>query len=254
MHFKNARKLLDSYRKNEILASSVFDIKKMSKYVAAINIFSGFHGVNWNNMRFYFNPKTSRLEPIAYDSNSGFSPGVSPNDVEQLFLTRYLFNDTSFFVSYMDELSLMANKASLDPFFNSIRRELHSQENIISSEFFNYGDYPSGIYKKAELINKVVRNTFISDVSGCLKNNYITLFNTNKFPVELLRIENGKKALHKFNKNNIMFKKTYLKSPEKIKYNVPLNNIDSSKKLFLIYKIVGLKEEKKVEIEYFLCE
>jgi hypothetical protein len=254
MNFKKARELLDSYRKNEILASSVFDKKKMSKYIAAINIFSGFHGVNWNNMRFYFNPKTSKLEPISYDSNSSYNLEISPSKTEQLLLTRFLFNDTSFFISYIKELNYMANKSNFEKFFSSIREELQQQENIVSSEFFNYDDYPSIIYKKTKIINKVIKNTFISDVSGCLENNYIIVYNSNKFPVELVRIEKDDSTVHKFSKNNIIFKKPYLTSPEKIKYDVPLNKFELSNKLYLIYKVVGRKEEKKVRIEYFLCE
>ena len=47
----------------------------------------------------------------------------------------------------------------------------------------------------------------------------------------------------------------YLKSPEKIKYDIPLGeNILNKKKLNIIYKVIGLEKEKKVKIEYFICE
>lgn len=254
-YFKKARDLLDSYRKNKILATSVFDEKKMSKYIASVNIFSGFHGLNWNNMRFYFNPKTSKLEPIAYDTNSSFDLEISPNHVEQLLLTRYLFNDTIFFKSYVNELYKMTKKSELDQFFKTIKSEFQTQENIISSEFFNYDNYPEKIYQKAQYIRKVIQNTYISDASWCLDENYITIYNSNKFPVKLLRIEQDNKVIYTFNKNNVVFKKPYLKSPEKIKYDIPLGeNILNKKKLNIIYKVIGLEKEKKVKIEYFICE
>lgn len=253
--FKRARELIYKYRNNEILANQIFDVKKMAKYIAAVNIFSAFHAINWNNMRFYFNPITCRLEPIAYDSNSSYYERVSPEKTEQLLMTRYLYNDTSFFISYVQELTRLSKGNELDSFFNSINEEMKEKRNILSSEFFNYNDDPSQFKKKATYIKKVINNTFISDVTVCLEKNYLTIINNNKFPIELVNIEENGKVVYEIKDSSYLFSKPFLSCPKKIKLSIPKEMyIIKNNNLKINYKIVGTNQFKKFKVKYYLCE
>ena len=50
--------------------SKVFDTKLLAKYWALCDLFSAHHGcMEKHNLRFYYNPITSLLEPIHYDGN-----------------------------------------------------------------------------------------------------------------------------------------------------------------------------------------
>ena len=69
--FETAKDLLDGFRQSKLQVSEAFDIDKLTSYVALLNLFGGLHGLGFINLKFYYNPITSKLEPIAFDSNSG---------------------------------------------------------------------------------------------------------------------------------------------------------------------------------------
>ena len=69
--FATAKSMLDGLRKGDYKISEVFDLDKLSSFVALTNLFGGAHGMIWHNIRVYYNPITNKLEPISYDSNSG---------------------------------------------------------------------------------------------------------------------------------------------------------------------------------------
>ena len=69
--FETARNLLDGFRQKKLMVSEAFDIDRLTSYVALLNLFGGLHGLGFINLKFYYNPITGKLEPIAFDSNSG---------------------------------------------------------------------------------------------------------------------------------------------------------------------------------------
>ena len=70
--FDTAKNMLHGLRTGKLKISEVFDVEKLSLYVALSNLFGGHHGLIWHNLRIYYNPVTNRLEPVASDSNSGY--------------------------------------------------------------------------------------------------------------------------------------------------------------------------------------
>ncbi|MEN8115694.1 MAG: right-handed parallel beta-helix repeat-containing protein [Bacteroidota bacterium] len=67
MQLGEAHKLMLQYKKRLINTSQIFDIDKLAKYYALIDITQAYHGFAWHNQRFYYNPVTCLLEPIAFD-------------------------------------------------------------------------------------------------------------------------------------------------------------------------------------------
>jgi hypothetical protein len=49
-------------------ASEVFDIETMGKFLALTDLWGARHALIWHNVRFYYNPVTTRLEPIGFDT------------------------------------------------------------------------------------------------------------------------------------------------------------------------------------------
>ena len=125
----------------------------------------------------------------------------------------------------------------------------------IFSEFFNYNDDPSQFKKKATYIKKVINNTFISDVTACLEKNYLTIINNNKFPIELVNIEENDKVVYEIKDSSYLFSKPFLNCPKKIKLSIPKEKyIIKNNNLKINYKIVGTNQFKKFKIKYSLCE
>lgn len=63
--------LLEAFRKGEKQASDVFDESLLAKFLAIANLWSAEHSTEWTDLIFYYNPITSKLEPIGYDAFAG---------------------------------------------------------------------------------------------------------------------------------------------------------------------------------------
>jgi hypothetical protein len=83
---KNSELAISLFRgfvNGDLLPSEVFDAVTMGKFLAISDSFGSEHNLNWNNIRFYFNPMTLKIEPVAYDPGflsayySGRNPGNS---------------------------------------------------------------------------------------------------------------------------------------------------------------------------------
>ena len=61
--------LMRSFLEGRLPASEVFDVEQMTRFMAVSEVWSIRHALRWHNMRFFLNPITFRLEPIAFDVN-----------------------------------------------------------------------------------------------------------------------------------------------------------------------------------------
>ena len=59
--------IFNNFREGLLKTEEVFDIDQLAKGFAASDILDGWHGINWTNISFYFNPMTLKLEPIFQD-------------------------------------------------------------------------------------------------------------------------------------------------------------------------------------------
>lgn len=61
--------LMRGFLEGRLTASEVFDTEQMSRFFAVSEVWSIRHALRWHNLRFFLNPITLRLEPIAFDVN-----------------------------------------------------------------------------------------------------------------------------------------------------------------------------------------
>jgi hypothetical protein len=61
--------LLRAFVTGEIPASEAFDVDLVARFLAIGELWRTQHLFRWHNLRFYFNPITQRLEPVAFDAN-----------------------------------------------------------------------------------------------------------------------------------------------------------------------------------------
>lgn len=58
--------LLDGFLAGTVPAREVFDVDLMARFLAVCELWRAVDSVRWPNLRFYFNPVTQRLEPVAH--------------------------------------------------------------------------------------------------------------------------------------------------------------------------------------------
>jgi hypothetical protein len=68
-------------------AAEVFDLEAMGKFLALSSLWRAHHGLIWHNLRYYYNPVTGWLEPIAFDAH----PLPSPSSYGRIGLPQGAF-------------------------------------------------------------------------------------------------------------------------------------------------------------------
>lgn len=144
-----AQKLLLQYKNWSAPVSSVFDIDKLARYYALMDITQAYHGFTWHNQRFYFNPVTCLLEPVAFD---GFIEGgiykridepvitlldpakISGFNKEELLLYQ-VFTDSLFNREYVKYLKKYADETYINQLIASYQTESDSLASVIRREF-----------------------------------------------------------------------------------------------------------------------
>lgn len=147
--FLAARTLLEGFRDGKYSADKVFDTTRMATFFAVCELLGARHGSGrWHNLRFYYNPITAKLEPIAFDGDAGkeitdiFGLGSHPKDLDLIY--QRLFDDSLFYRCYLHQLERVSKNSYLDKFLAKKKPELDKLQKALSVEFTDaeYSDKP----------------------------------------------------------------------------------------------------------------
>lgn len=164
--FQIAQSLLYAYKRGLKPAKEIFDLERMAKYYAITDITRAYHGITWINMRVYYNPVISKLEPIGYDGYGEIDHPLKDglflaDDVYKQGLTykkdeayRRLFFDADFIKLYFKYLYEFTEPAYMEQFILAKNLAIDKRSEFIKQEFNNY------TYDKTTLITqaKKIRN------------------------------------------------------------------------------------------------
>lgn len=167
--FLLAKTLLEQYKNGSRPASEVFDLEKMAKYYALVDINEAYHGIIWHNQRYYYNPVTGKLEPIAFD---GFTEGGAfnyrnrmmvaldmyyENGVLQDNIHPRLFSDPAFIREYVRYIDRFTHPDYLDLFFLENKDAIRLRADFIRKEYTDYSYDPGKIQVRAAQIRSLIR-------------------------------------------------------------------------------------------------
>jgi hypothetical protein len=76
--------LLRAFQEGKLSASEVFDVSRLARFMAVNELWQTYHGQYWNNMHFYYNPLTAKLEPIGFDGTA---------DIDDAAIALYAFSE-----------------------------------------------------------------------------------------------------------------------------------------------------------------
>lgn len=147
---------LNDYLDGRKKAREVFDLDKMAKYYALMEIGHGLHAQLMTNIRFYVNPTSALLEPIGYDFFGDHMPNVNEywrpigqwengKDIiersrDGYAYMRRLFGDLEFYARYMKNLERYSSDDYLDSKLSDLDEQLKSRNDFINTdpEYANY--------------------------------------------------------------------------------------------------------------------
>ncbi|MCF6331692.1 MAG: CotH kinase family protein [Draconibacterium sp.] len=250
-----AQKLLLQYKNRSKLVSQIFDINKLAKYYALIDITQAYHGFTWHNQRFYYNPVTCLLEPIAFD---GYIEGgiykrideqitglllpdkIASFNKEELMLFQ-VFTDNLFRKKYIGFLKKYSTPGFINQLISEFQPQADSISTLIKQEFpyykfnFNYikrqAEYiqnniekiESNIEKIGLAVSKITPEKFKKEYTSDINNNLIPFqihayFNKKKKQIDVLNFHNAKvKILGAFMEGGLP--ESFEEKPELESYN-----------------------------------
>jgi hypothetical protein len=140
--FSEAVALMDAFRRGERSASQVFDVDRIARRHAMLDLVGGHHSMDWSDVKFYYDPILKRVEPVSYESFSGMplerlagsGRWVGAQRPSQDLHDAY-FNDEALFRAYVHHLERYSDKHFLDSVFSALSPALDSAAATIYREF-----------------------------------------------------------------------------------------------------------------------
>lgn len=150
--FLNAQKLAYQYKNHLMSPDDIFDLDKLAKYYAMLELTRARHGMVWHNQRMYFNPVLCKLEPIAFDGFSNVKKlvlgiknnyafiALKRNDTIQMHqsLIYNLFIDSSFTNRYIKNLKLFSDSAYIQKILDRMMPDIRYNDSLLKREFPYY--------------------------------------------------------------------------------------------------------------------
>ncbi len=146
--FLDAQKLMYQYKNHLSKPADIFDINKLAKYYAMLDLTLARHGMSWHNQRFYYNPILCKLEPIAFDGytdHNAVNTGINSNFMYKAYhnknivieekMNYELFTDPEFVKKYLYFLGQFSKKSFIDSVSLAIAPEAHLYDSLIKREF-----------------------------------------------------------------------------------------------------------------------
>ncbi len=184
--FLEAQKLMYQFKYGLEKPSAIFDLDKIAKYYAMLDITLARHGMAWHNQRFYYNPVLCKLEPIAYDGYTDHgheNRGIKDNYLNMIYENRNeqslegmmvvnLFKDSLFLSKYLNYLERYSSENFVDSITNLINRKAYFYDSLIRIEF-PLAEYDFDFFKKSaekvrnympqikKLANKILNDTTV---------------------------------------------------------------------------------------------
>lgn len=204
LYYLKAIALMEGLRSKKLQVDEVFDIERLAKFHAIIDLVGGQHSIDWSDIKYYYNPVTARLEPVAYESFTVFPfQDISGNykyvqldsNVNYEDLHSAIFSDPQFFRAYIKNLERISKPSYLDKFFNDSNDELKNNLAILYKEF-PYKKFDKQNYYANQLMIKKIINTpkaFNAYYNNVINNRvHLQLGAIESLPVEVKSVSIGK--------------------------------------------------------------
>ncbi|WP_167617680.1 CotH kinase family protein [Maribellus sediminis] len=170
--FEEAETLLTQFKFSSAQVTDVFDVKKLAAYYALLDLTQAYHGFAWHNLRFYYNPVTCLLEPIAFDGYiedgiykrideriNGLFPADKVDQLSRMDLMLYKpFENPVFCEEYLTCLKKYSAKEFVAGIIAGNKSEIDSLTTLLQVEFPYYNADFSYIQEQAAFINNNLEN------------------------------------------------------------------------------------------------
>jgi hypothetical protein len=118
--------LLRALQSGDLKASEVFDVALYGRFLALADLWSATEGTSLINLRYYYNPSTTQLEPIGFNANALGS--------DKRLSAAVTYNDPRLQAAYAEEALRVSQPEYLDQLQSELGPEWRRLQQALSSE------------------------------------------------------------------------------------------------------------------------
>jgi len=189
------------YHNNNIKYESYYDINKMAKYAAITELFGGAHGNLKGNYINYYNPLTSKVEAVGYDSNSGDLLSKVGLQIEPRASYNYkssqlskLYHDKYFIKRFLYYIIKFSQPDYFDDYFMNIQSDYYNNAIFLAKERPWQDPKPSYFYNNQKYVLNYF-SKFVNDFSNIKESTVLDVMEYHDIkPIEYKHNENSTKS------------------------------------------------------------
>ncbi len=114
----------------DLRASDVFDANLMGRFLALTDLWGGQHGLIWHNLRYFYNPLSTRLEPIGFNANA-LDPASAEIDLDP----KLFYDDPLIQAAFVKSALEVTSPQYLEKLEADLEPELLALNKALSDEF-----------------------------------------------------------------------------------------------------------------------
>lgn len=262
--YARSRKMLQQFLDNKQSAADVFDLERMAKYYALLDLSHAWHAQQFTNIRFYFNPLKGKLEPIAFDCFGDYLAAVDQDweafgegyneKIEQAdFYNKgnvyhyLLFKNQEFYELYLKYLDSYTDPVFLENFKKKINAELSGRVSFITSDTLYKAHRPDWeiLFSKAAFTRKKIQprpHLSLKALRVQDSKSKIELQSFHGFPLEIVGFGNSEEMIDTLGKRLLLESYNPKIPSTKLRYNQS-REID-----YIYYRTYGLTETHKTRL------
>jgi len=235
-------------------------------------VMGAWHGFAFSNMRFYYNPITSKFEPVPDDNyNERAYNFAAPSRLFRLNDTynkgkflKQLFSDHVFTERYLHELERVSKDSYLDSVFAEFHDDIRKNSYILAKDYPLYNfllDSKAYTYKNAESLRNIlnpykgVQAYFQKKTESGIE---LKIANNKSIPMEILYLRNGNNEIFRPKTDDrIILDGRYDVTPveyREYEFDYPsfeTFNPQQISNFSLVYRVLGTSKKRTAEISPF---
>lgn len=262
--YQKAVAMMEAFRNHELSLEEVFDTNKLATYLA-VKALCGSSEFDPNDTKFYFNPVTSKLEPLGaeihHKKRRVADWWVNAEDSDRSLFVDLFLGNMEFFAKYVKELERVSKKEYLDKFFKLYKEPISQISMVLQGHYKGFTFTKDDYYVNQSFMNRTLHPikgvmAYFYDIDG--KAISAHLANTEAVPMEILSLSlknNGEETVLKpISKEAVLLKskrKNDLMQYSKIFFRLPSSvnwNPKWADDLFVNYKVIGTDNIKSTPV------
>ena len=140
--YRVAEGLLRGFVDGRLDTSEVFDVRQLARFIAVSDFIGSWHAIRWPNLRFYLNPITLKLEPIAFDATLQNRMQGEQSVINDDSIVTAMLEDPVVWQEYVATLARLVDLARDGSILTLLRDVEAGSLKLLQSEFRMLGQYP----------------------------------------------------------------------------------------------------------------